>query len=70
MPEWHAADADAATSSLTFESTLDATQPRTARKPGMIAVDGELWALEKTKVEVLPSKLTLLGAAAGEARAV
>ena len=30
VPEWHAADADAATSSLTFESTLDATQPRTA----------------------------------------
>ena len=45
-------------------------QPRTARKPGMIAVDGELWALETTKVEVLPSKLTLLGAAAAEARAV
>ena len=45
-------------------------QPRTARKPGMIAVDGELWALETTKVEVLPSKLTLLGAAAAEAQAV
>ncbi len=45
-------------------------QPRTARKPGMIAVDGELWALETTKVEVLPSKLTVLGAAAAEAQAV
>jgi sphingosine kinase len=36
-------------------------EPRTARHPGFIAVDGELWPFAKTRCEVSPVKLTLLG---------
>ena len=38
-------------------------QPRTPARPGFLAVDGEVWPLTGTHVQVLPSKLTLLGVA-------
>ena len=38
-------------------------EPRTAREPGMIAIDGELWPFASTSVRVLPRKLQLLGGA-------
>jgi sphingosine kinase len=36
-------------------------EPRTPRRPGFVAVDGELWPFAKTRCEVAPAKLTLLG---------
>ena len=42
-------------------------QPRTAARPGFLAVDGEVWRLTGTHVQVLPSKLTLLGVGGADA---